>query len=114
MTLPESVKRKDFAIQNAHKHADKDSAMNELIVPYVVALTMTSGLGVCAYRNRKQGWQRQRAASWLKMKPLEALPAVAEVHARTIHLGELLRLNDALLVHTAVPVEIEHPINVTR
>ena len=88
--------------------------MNELIFPYVVVLALTSGLGLCAYRNRKQGWQRQRAVSWLEMKPLEALPAVAEVHPRTIHLGELLHLNDALLVHTAVPVAREATITVIR
>ena len=88
--------------------------MSELIFPYVVALAMTSGLGVCAYRNRKQGWQRQRPVSWLKMKPLEAVPAVAEVHPRTIHLGELLLLNDALLVYTEVPVARENTPVLTR
>ena len=88
--------------------------MNELIFPYVVVLALTSGLGVCAYRNRKQGWQLQRPVSWLKMKALEALPAVAAVHPRTVHLGELLQLNDALLDYTEVPVARENTTAVTR
>jgi hypothetical protein len=73
-----------------------------MILPYLFALAMAAGLACLGYRNRGLGPRRPSAACWLKIKPLEELPANRPNDRATFHLGALEQLNSALVSHSAL------------
>jgi hypothetical protein len=76
-----------------------NAAMSALI-PDLFALAMIASFALSLSGNRKRPWRPP--ALWPKVKPLE-FPATAEEHPQTVHLGELHRLNSALLPHHDAP-----------